>query len=133
MEDIARGPAIVEVASIVGTASATVEVPDGGIERDIELRLVAGGHVAGRIIDSEGAPLRGAFVALRSDAGGLHSVDDGLRQRSADDGTFEVSAPTGTLEVVVYGPDGFGTRKLSATLRSGETTALGDIVLERRE
>jgi RNA polymerase sigma factor (sigma-70 family) len=133
VEDIARGPAIVEVASIVGTASATVEVPDGGIERDIELRLVAGGHVAGRIIDSEGAPLRGAFVALRSDAGGLHSVDDGLRQRSADDGTFEVSAPTGTLEVVVYGPDGFGTRKLSATLRSGETTALGDIVLERRE
>lgn len=132
VEDLARGPATVEVATVVGTASATAEVPDGGITQGVELRLGARGHLVGRVVDLEGRPLAGAFIALHSAAGGLHSTLDGAREHSATDGTFDVAGPAGAIEVVVYGPGDFETRTLSATLRSGEPTAFGDVALTRR-
>jgi len=134
IEDLARGDATVEASTTAGTATTTAKVrPDGGTTEGVALRIGARGRAHGRIVDRAGAPIRGAYVFMHSRGGGLHSLGDRERNESGADGTFEMPGPAGEVDVVVLAPAGFETRKVEATLVSGERSELGDIVLDARE
>lgn len=68
--DRTSAPHVVDVR--LGTNSVTIDVPDR--------------HISGRVVDSTGKPIGGAFVALRTEASDSSLT---VRTQSAPDGRFE--------------------------------------------
>ena len=90
-------------------------------EQELVLRGVRGGHLEGRVVARSGTPVAGVKV----------SVGAQRYARTVDDGRFRLGPmKPGRIEVLASDPSGDSTRRGDVEVRAGETTRLGDLVLE---
>ncbi|HZN42013.1 MAG TPA: sigma-70 family RNA polymerase sigma factor [Planctomycetota bacterium] len=117
-----------------GYASARLNV-SGKLGEDIELRLVRGGEVAGRVVDGNGAPVAAAYAAVAAsfmEARGYQG-SSWIPAAVGGDGRFQALGlrPDQHYWLFVRAA-GFGTRVyvLARQLGSGERLDVGDVVLQ---
>lgn len=95
---------------------------------DVELRLILGGAVTGRILDGAGAPVRDAAVfMLPEDIPGLPRSDMAPSAATGEDGSFTLSElPPRSLDLVVRHPGSLPYFAGPFPVRPGETLDAGE-------
>ncbi len=116
-----------------GHASAFANVTDK-LDEFVEVRLVRGSEVVGRVLDADGAPLRSAYVAFAAnfeEGLGMHGCD-WIRAEVGADGRFVALGLRPVLHYWLYvRAAGKGSRvyALPRKFDSGERHDVGDIVM----
>jgi Carboxypeptidase regulatory-like domain len=115
--DGVRLPALpsAETVGVPDEALMTIVVASADTD-EVDLSVVRGGFVSGRVIDREGRPIVGAVLRARSSAGGR----GGLRPTLATDitesdrtGTFELRLPPGPFDLEAAHPQFAGVDETS--------------------
>ncbi|MCA9663745.1 MAG: carboxypeptidase regulatory-like domain-containing protein [Myxococcales bacterium] len=126
-EALPAGTYKVDVRSATGDASAGVELAAGDAREDLRIELTPRVKVRGQVVDSDGAPVPGIRVSIRSGYGGTQSfmfdAGDGSDRRFVTDeaGRFELDrAPAGVVTVsltpVSRGDSEFGLSAIPAVI-----------------
>jgi hypothetical protein len=108
--------------AFAATATAPLRIPPGGLE-NLEIRLPAGGRLAGEVRDAAGAPA--AAVQVRVGALSRTLPWNDTREVFTDGaGKFSLSGlPRRTVQVVALGPRG-ASRMVSADLSAADTASV---------
>ena len=103
-----------------------------GLHITLDAVLTRGGELAGRIVDSDGAPVAGAKLAASVDPLVFGQGGYEVRSGTSDaEGRFLLSAVlAGEVDLRLEGR-GVLERTLACSVRDGERSELGDVVLKR--
>lgn len=99
-----RGPTLLITITAKGFATTLLELPAKQETKDIEVRLAPGNKIRGKVVDTDGKPIQGAFVA----AGRWRGYDVlAWRVDTGADGTFEWDEAPADAVDFDFGKEGF--------------------------
>ena len=118
----------------VAIPTEQIDVPEGGLVEGVDLKLIEGGLITGRVIDADtGKPIKGVGISTIGQANthswGDKSNSDGVYRLRAAPGAVWVCIYSDTSEIGYYHPGDRGKQQVK--LENGQTLTDVDFKLRR--